>query len=300
MLSLAVPKVPEGPEWSYEVKFDGYRAQGIKTAGRVQLRSRYNANFNARFPLIVHALEALPDETVIDGEIVAYDAEGHPSFNVLQNHLSEKPRLHFFAFDLMFLQGLDVMRNSLEDRRRLLQRKVMPLLPDTVRFSETLEASASEVIEALRKEGLEGVVAKRRSSRYEPGRRSGAWQKMRLNKIDKFVIGGYTPGTHGFDALLIGRRVSHKLLYVAKVRAGFTPASREAVFAQLSGLGTERCPFVNLPESHRGRWGEGLRTEDMAKCRWLKPKLHANVEYLEWTAANHLRHAKFVSLSNRA
>ena len=96
-------------------------------------------------------------------------ADGHPSFHVLQNRLSEKPRLHFFAFDLMFFRGMDVMHSSLEDRRRLLHRKVMPLLPETVRFSETLEASAAEVVEAICGMGLEGVVAKRRESRYEPG-----------------------------------------------------------------------------------------------------------------------------------
>ena len=300
MLSLAVSKLPEGPEWAYEVKFDGYRALGFKTAGRVQLRSRHGANFNERFPSIARALESLPDETVIDGEIVAYDAEGHPSFHVLQDQLSEKPRLHFFAFDIMFFRGMDVMHRPLEDRRRLLHRKVMPLLPDTVRFSETLEASAAEVVEAIRGMGLEGVVAKRRESRYEPGRRSGAWQKMRINKAGEFVIGGYTPGTRGFDALLVGRREGGKLFYVAKVRAGFTPASRELVFAQLTSLATERCPFANLPESHRGRWGEGLTAEEMVLCRWLRPRLRATIAYLEVTAANHLRHAKFVSLLKHA
>jgi bifunctional non-homologous end joining protein LigD len=299
MLSVAVPKLPEGPEWAYEVKFDGYRAQAIKTAGRVQLRSRYGANFNERFPSITHALQALPDETVIDGEIVAYDAEGHPSFNVLQNHLSEKPRLQFFAFDLMFHRGSDLMHSPLEDRRRLLQRKVVPLLPDIIRFSETLEASAAEVVEAIREMGLEGVVAKRRESRYEPGRRSGAWQKMRINQVGEFVIGGYTPGGRNFDALLVGRREGRKLVFVGKIRAGFTPALRDAVFARLTGLEAELCPFANLPESHHGRWGEGLTAEEMVLCRWVKPRLRASVAYLEVTAANHLRHAKFVSLLKR-
>jgi bifunctional non-homologous end joining protein LigD len=299
MLSLAVPALPEGPEWLFEVKFDGYRAQGIKSAAKVQLRSRNGANFNTRFSSIAKALEALPDETVIDGEIVAYDAEGHPSFNVLQNHLSERPRLQFFAFDLLVFQGVDVMNNSLEDRRRLLRRQVMPLLPDTIRFSETLEASAAEVVGAIREMGLEGVVAKRRISRYEPGRRTGAWQKMRINKVGEFVIGGYTPGTQGFDALLVGRRQGRKLSYVAKVRAGFTPASRDNVFRHFTGLGTERCSFANLPESHRGRWGEGLTAQEMVLCQWLKPRLLVRIEYLEETGANHLRHARFISLSKR-
>jgi bifunctional non-homologous end joining protein LigD len=175
----------------------------------------------------------------------------------------------------------------------------MPLLPDTVRFSETLEASAAEVTKAIREMGLEGVVAKRLSGRYEPGRRTGAWQKMRTNKVGEFVIGGYTPGSRGFDALLVGSPKGRKLLYVAKVRAGFTPVSRDTVFREFTGLGTTRCPFANLPESHRGRWGEGLTSEEMALCQWVKPRLMSTIEYLEQTAANHLRHPKFVSMTRK-
>jgi DNA ligase D-like protein (predicted ligase) len=300
MLSLAVPKLPEGPDWTYEVKFDGYRALGIMTGGRVQLQSRNGRNFNARFPSIARALDALPDETVIDGEIVAYDGEGRPSFNVLQNHLSEKPPLHLYAFDLLFFKGNDLSQKPLEKRREMLRTNVIPLLPDSIRFSETLQASATEVIEAVRRLGLEGVVAKRRNSRYESGKRSGAWQKLRINKTGEFVIGGYTPDSHNFDALLVGNYQGRKLMYVAKVRAGFTPALRDSAFKLMSGLVTTKCPFRNLPELRRGQWGEGLTAEEMERCRWLKPRLLATIEYLEWTAANHLRHAKFVSLSNRA
>jgi DNA ligase D-like protein (predicted ligase) len=299
MLSLAVHQLPEAPEWMYEVKFDGYRALGIKTRGQVQLRSRNGKSFAARFASITQALEALPDETVIDGEIVAYDHEGRPSFNVLQNRLSENPPLRLYAFDLLFFKGQELMHEPLAKRRELLRTEVMPRLPDSIRFSETLDASAAEVVEAVRRMGLEGVVAKRRDSRYEPGRRSGAWQKMRINQTAEFVIGGYTPSSHHFDALLVGHYEGRKLLYVAKVRAGLTPATREAVFRQLRGLETERCPFRNLPEPRRGRWGEGLTAEEMEKCCWLKPKPRAHIDYLEWTAANHLRHAKFISLLNR-
>jgi ATP-dependent DNA ligase len=174
MLSLAVAKLPEGPEWRYELKFDGYRSLGLKTDGRAQLLSRNGKDFTARFVSIARALEALPDETVIDGEIVAYDADGRPSFNVLQNHLGDRPLLHFYAFDLLALRAKDLTEEPLEERRGLLRRKVIPLLPDSIRYSETLEASAADVVDAVRRQGLEGVVAKRRHCLYEPGKRSGA------------------------------------------------------------------------------------------------------------------------------
>jgi DNA ligase D-like protein (predicted ligase) len=296
MLSLAVAKLPEGPEWMYELKFDGYRALGVKLDGRAQLLSRNGKNFTARFASISRALEALPDETVIDGEIVAYDANGRPSFNVLQNHLSDKPLLHLFAFDLLVLRGKDLKQEPLEKRRELLRRKVMPRLPESIRYSETLDGPAREVVEAVSEQGLEGVVAKRRNSLYEPGKRSGAWQKMRINKVRELVIGGYTPAPRNFDAILVGEYEGQKLMYVAKVCAGFTPALRDSVFKQFRGLESERCPFRNLPESHKGRWGEGLTAEDMKNCCWLKPRLVAVIEYLEWTAANHLRDSKFQKL----
>jgi ATP-dependent DNA ligase len=118
MLALAVTKLPEGPDWSYELKFDGYRAFGVKTEGKVRLLSRNGKDFTKRFVSIARALEALPDETVIDGEIIAYDADGRPSFNVLQNHRAG-PELHLFAFDLLTLRGESLMREPLEKRREL-------------------------------------------------------------------------------------------------------------------------------------------------------------------------------------
>jgi ATP-dependent DNA ligase len=154
----------------------------------------------------------------------------------------------------------------------------------------------TELLGAVREQGFEGIVAKRRDSPYEPGKRSGAWQKMRILQRRNLVIGGYTPGSRGFDAILVGYYEGRKLMFVAKVRAGFTPSSRAAVFKQFRGLEVEACPFKNLPARRRGQWGEGLTAHDMLKCRWLKPTLRATIEYLEWTGANHLRHAVFTGI----
>jgi DNA ligase D-like protein (predicted ligase) len=300
MLSLPVAKLPEGPAWSYELKFDGYRALGLKANDRIQLLSRNGKNFTKRFTLIAQALEKLPDETVIDGEIVAFDSEGRPSFNVLQNHRSRETELQFYVFDLLILRGKDQTQQPLEKRRELIRTKVIPRLPDSIRYSETLQASPAELIEAVREQGFEGIVAKRRDSLYEPGKRSGAWQKMRVLQTREFVIGGYTLGGRNFDGILVGYYEGRELVYVAKVHAGFTPAVRDAVFKRFGGFETNRCPFANLPETRRVQWGEGLTVEQMEKCRWLKPRLVATIEYLEWTAANHLRHARFAGLAENA
>jgi ATP-dependent DNA ligase len=159
-----------------------------------------------------------------------------------------------------------------------------------------LEANLEQLIASVKAQGLEGLVAKRLDSRYEPGQRSGAWQKMRVNKGQEFVIGGYTPSDKNFDALVIGYYNGPRLIYAARTRNGFTPASRQELFKKLKPLETDKCPFANLPEKKAGRWGAGLTAAKMAECRWLKPKLVAQFEFVEWTSDNHLRHSKFVAL----
>jgi bifunctional non-homologous end joining protein LigD len=144
--------------------------------------------------------------------------------------------------------------------------------------------------------GLEGVIAKQTQSVYEPGLRSGAWQKHRIHQGQEFVIGGYTPGSNGFDALIIGFYRGRELLYAARVRAGFIPASRRTVFSKILHLIASKCPFDNLPEKHAERWSQGLTALKMKECVWLKPKAVARFEFSEWTGAGHLRHPKFVAL----
>ena len=173
MLLQQVPSLPEGPNWAYEVKLDGYRALAIKSNGKVLLRSRNNKDFNAKYPGIVRALGALPDETVIDGEVVALDAAGRPSFNALQNVESSKLQVVYYVFDVLVLAGRSVMPQPLSERRDLRRRRVLPKLGGPIRESEQLNASLPNLIRAVESHGLEGIVAKRLDSRYEPGQRSG-------------------------------------------------------------------------------------------------------------------------------
>jgi bifunctional non-homologous end joining protein LigD len=198
---------------------------------------------------------------------------------------------------LLTLRGRDLMPEPLAARRKILLAEIMPQLPDSIRYSETIEASPAELVEAVREQGFEGIVAKRRDSPYKPGQRSAVWQKMRVLQRRDFVIGGYTPAGRNFDAILIGDYDGRALRYVAKVHGGFTPAMRAAVFKRFNRLETKNCPFKNLPEGRRGQWGEGLTAAEMVKCRWLEPKLIATIDYLERTAANHLRHPMFAGLT---
>jgi DNA ligase D-like protein (predicted ligase) len=295
MQCLLVNKLPEGEDWEYELKLDGYRTLAVKREGRVMLFSRNKKSFNTRFPGIVAGLANLPDDSIIDGEIVAMDESGRPSFNRLQNFSANANAIIFFAFDLLMWNGENLQRQPLEKRRALLRGKAMPKMT-AARFSESFQVAAEQMVSAVRSQSLEGVVAKRRNSFYESGKRSGAWVKMRIGGGQEFVIGGYTPSSKNFDALLVGYYDAGKLMFAAKVRSGFVPAVRDRVFQQFKKLHIHTCPFANLPESAKGRWGEGLTAADMEKCVWLKPRLVAAIDYAEWTPANHLRHAKFVAL----
>jgi bifunctional non-homologous end joining protein LigD len=299
MLLLPTAALPEGPAWSYELKLDGYRALAVKTEGRVRLRSRNDKDFNARYPGIVRGLANLRDGTVLDGEVVALDEAGRPQFNALQNFGSAKAPAFFYVFDVLVLAGRDVMAEPLSVRREMLERDVLPYLAEPVRHSPVLDASVHDLIEAVRAQGLEGIVAKRLDSRYEPGQRSGAWQKMRVNRAQQFVIGGYTPGLGTFDALIFGYFDNGDLIYAGRTRSGFTPTVRGQVYRRFRGLEISECPFVNLPEAKSGRWGQGLTAEKMRECRWLRPELVGQFEFVERTPDGHLRHARFVSLREK-
>ena len=297
MLLLSTDRLPDDPaKWEYQLKLDGYRAIAFKTGNTLHLRSRNDNDFSRRYPAVLRGLAKLPDETVIDGEIVALDEDGRPSFNALQNSIGSETSVVFYVFDLIVLSGRDVSAEPLTARRALLERKVLPTLADPVRYAGILEASLRDLIHAVKTQGFEGLVAKRCNSRYESGLRSGAWMKMRINRGQEFVIGGYTIGTRMFDALVIGYYEDGRLMYASRTRNGFTPALRQQLFKKFRGLEIAECPFVNLPEARSGRWGQGLTKEKMADCRWLKPVLVGQFEFVEWTADNHLRHTKFIAV----
>src|SRR6266446_5530175 len=295
MECLSVAKPPEGLEWLWEIKLDGYRALAVKSGTGVTLFSRRRKSLNRQFPYIVEALADLPAGTVVDGEVVAIDESGRPDFNLLQHFRAEASRIRYYIFDVLCWEDRDLTHVPMVERRALLKSVVV--IPDKrIRISDYFEAAPKELLSAVREQRLEGIIGKRKDSLYEPGKRSGAWIKYRVNRGQEFVIGGYFPGPHGFDSLIVGYYDGDELMYVARTRNGFVPASRRQVFSKLKHLVTPACPFVNLPETRRSRFGEELNAEKMKKAVWLKPEAVAQIEFLEWTEGDRLRHSKFVGL----
>src|SRR6202008_3045436 len=257
MECLSVSKLPEGLEWLWEIKFDGYRALAVTTGTCVTLFSRRRKSLNRQFPYIVEALANLPAGTVVDGEVVAVDESGRPNFNLLQNFRAEASRIQYYVFDLLCWKDRDLTRVPLVERRALLKSLVL-IRDKRIRIADYFEAAPKDLLAAVREQGLEGIVGKQKDSHYQPGKRSGAWIKYRVNRGQEVVIGGYFPGPHGFDSLIVGYYDGDKLTYVARTRNGFVPASRRQVFSKLKHLVIPDCPFVNLPETRKSRFGEEL------------------------------------------
>ncbi len=294
MMAVRAAAVPGGPDWTYEVKWDGYRAQVVKNGADVSLASRNLRNITAQFPEIARAAGRLAARTaLIDGEIVALDPRGRPSFQALHHSATRGLSLVYYAFDLLHYNGRGLMNAPLEDRRAALSR----LVTDSgLLLSEPLPGSPAQIETAVRRLQLEGIVAKRRRSRYEPGRRSHAWVKVRFARHQELVIGGYKPAAVTFDSLLVGYYDGRRLMCAGKVRSGFTPHTRAGLFERLQRITVARCPFANLPTTKSGHWGEGITAEEMGALRWVKPRLVAEIAFVEWTRDGSLRHASFIGL----
>jgi bifunctional non-homologous end joining protein LigD len=292
MLATLGDSLPEGAEWLYEVKWDGVRALALLDHGKVRLLSRTGNAMEAQYPEfrglggLVTAMSA-----VLDGEIVAFDEQGRPSFGRLQPRIMANPKnvphlartqpVVLFAFDLLYLDGYDLREAPLAERRRALEAilKPNPLL----RLSDHFTGKGRELMEAARQNGLEGVVAKRALSRYEP-RRSRDWIKIKVVNQQEFVICGWIEGEREpFGSLALACYEAGKLKYVGNVGSGFTQEMLDAVFKKLKLLAAPRSPLAEIPAEAK-------------KARWVKPELVCAVRYNSWTQDARLRAPVFQGL----
>jgi len=236
---------------------------------------------------------------ILDGEIAALDEKGRSSFHLLQIFKSSgNVPLVYFAFDLLFLDGKDLREQPLSGRRKLLA-KLLEKAPENIRLSGELPGPKDELLRVAQEFGLEGLVAKRPNSVYESGRRSGAWVKFKITKSQEFVIGGYTlpeGGRKYFGSLLVGYHSADGLVFAGRVGTGFSDKFLANLYAKFQKLKMSSCPFINLPEKSKGRWGLGITLAIMKRCQWLKPVLVAQVKFTEWTHDDQLRQPVFLGL----
>lgn len=296
MKATGVAELPSGNDWIYEVKWDGYRILGGKSGESVRLLSLKEKNLTGDFPAVADALKTVrADSVLIDGEVVAIDSQGCPSFQALQNRASTggKWQIVYYAFDLLSLDGKSWTMKPLHERKTKL-REVLE--GSDVRYNAELSGSPAAIARTVEEAGLEGVIAKKRDSLYRAGSRVTTWLKYKIDKAQEFVIGGYKPDAGSFQSILAGYYEGRKLIFAGKVRQGFNPASRQRLLKEMKPCLTKQSPFANLPTSRKSHFGEGITADEMAGLCWLKPKLVAQVSFTEWTDYGLLRHATFKGL----
>ena len=293
MLATLIDKPFDREGWLYEVKWDGYRTVALTNKGKTELISRNNKSFNEKFYPIYNAVSNWKVNAVVDGEICVLNDKGVAHFGSLQNWRSEADGdLVYYVFDLLWLDGKNLMGLPLTERRALLKS----ILPgnDNIRFSETFNSSAEEFLAAASQLGMEGIMAKKADSTYIPGDRSREWLKIKANKRHEVVIGGYTNNEGSpklFSALLVGVYEKGKLLYTGKIGTGFNTNTQKEMMAQFRPLIVKACPFTEKPDVNKP--SRFRHNPPHATVTWLQPKLVCEVSYAEITSDGVMRHPSF-------
>ena len=301
MKAKLVAKPPATGDWIYELKFDGIRLIVIKAREKVSLLSRNQNDLTGRFAEITKAVKSLlADECVLDGEVVALDDDGRSSFQLLQAREMEarKTPVYFYAFDLLQLDGKSLIGVPLEARKNVLE-KLCATSSDPIRYSGAIGNDPKRLLEEVKRRGLEGIIGKQRHSVYEPGRRSGAWIKLKCVDEQEFVIGGYTPPQGArkyFGAILVGYYKDRDLVFAGKVGTGFTTKSLATLHEKFRAEERADCPFVDLPSKQNGQWVLGITPSMMKKMHWINPKFVVEIKFAEWTRDGKLRAPVFLGL----
>ena len=296
LATLAEPFDADG--WLYEVKWDGYRALAIMRGDEPELWSRNHQSFNKKYYPVYEALKSWGISAVVDGEIVVRNGKGRPDFNSLQNWTGPSDgELIYYVFDLLWLDGHDVTGLPLEQRRILLYERLPADGNGIVRFSENLNAGATELLEAVSEVGMEGIMAKRTGSLYYPGLRTADWLKMKTRKRQEVVIGGYIKlkdSPKPFSSLLIGVFEDNQFRYVGKVGTGFSQAQQKEMLRTFEPFIRDTSPFDILPVDTTPPQFR-RRTTGM-QVTFLEPRLICEVYFTEITAEGLLRHPAFAGM----
>jgi bifunctional non-homologous end joining protein LigD len=293
MLATLASKPFSDPDWLFEIKWDGFRVQAVINDRKVRVWTRNLKDASTYFPRLLSAPTWIDaSQAIVDGEVVALDDAGRPDFSLLQERLGDAgaPGLVYQAFDLLYLDGRSLLNVQLEDRKRLLQSVLRP--HPRVRFAAHIDGEGLAFYEAAREKGLEGVIAKLRRSRYEPGRRTSAWLKLKIRPEQELVVGGWTPGegnARDLGAVAVGVYEDGRLRFCGKVGSGFDARTRRLFRERLARLETDDPPFdPPPPRDYRGRWGGELRD-----VRWVRPDLVIRAELGGWSRDGIVRQAAF-------
>lgn len=293
MLATLVDKPFDREGWVYEIKWDGYRAVAFLNDGKADLRSRNDKSFVEKFYPVVDALKKWKINAIVDGEVVVLGEKGTSDFGDLQNWRSEADGdLYYYVFDIVWLEGKDLTQLPLTERKKILET-VMPE-SDVIKLSAAFEESGLEFFETAKRMGLEGIMAKKADSEYVQGDRTKNWLKIKANKRQEVVIGGFTKndGTSKlFSSLLVGVFKKNKLIYTGKVGTGFNDKTQAEMMKKFKPLITKQLPFDELPDVNKP---SRFRPDPPhATATFLKPQLVCEVSFTEMTRDGIMRHPSF-------
>jgi bifunctional non-homologous end joining protein LigD len=296
MLATLVDEPFDDDGWEFEIKWDGYRALAFLNKKKTELKSRNQKSFNEKFYPVFNAVKEWGIHAVVDGEIVVVNEKGISDFSSLQNWRSEADgELHYYVFDILWLDGRNLMDLPLNERKQILKS----LIPKEgiIRAGFTMEDEGEKFFDAASKMGLEGIIAKRSDSPYFPGERTKDWLKIKVQKRQEVVIGGYTlneGSTKEFSSLLLGVYQKGKLVYAGKVGTGFNDKTQKEMMKQFKPLIVKKSPFATVPDYNKP---SRFRPDPPhANATWLKPELVCEIHYGEITTDGIFRHPAFVAM----
>jgi bifunctional non-homologous end joining protein LigD len=296
MLATLVDKPFDEPGWSYEIKWDGYRAIAYIRNHKVELISRNNKPFNEKFYPIVQELKGWEVNCVLDGEVIVVNDEGLSDFGALQNWRSEADgHLVYYVFDILWNDGISLLDYPLVERRKILQSIVPP--EGLIRMSDEVKANGIQLFDVAATMGLEGIIAKKTESRYLPGTRSKEWLKIKTEKRQEAVIGGYTKNENTskkFSALLMGVYDKGQFTYIGPVGTGFNQKMQQEILDKLAPLTTAKCPFREVPEYNKP--SRFRPNPPKAEVTWVKPQIVAEISFRASTKDGALRQPSFKGL----
>ncbi|GAA0886666.1 DNA ligase D [Sphingobacterium siyangense subsp. cladoniae] len=298
MLATLIDKPFDDQNWVYEVKWDGYRALAFMKNGKIELKSRNDKSFNEKFYPVYDTLKSIAINAILDGEIVVLEKNGTANFAALQNWRSEADGdLVYYVFDILWYDGKDLKGLSLLDRKAIL-KEVMPQ-NDLILLSEHFDTSGVGFLNEAKKLGIEGIMAKRKESVYHIHERSSDWLKIKVNRRQEVVIGGFTKNEGSsklFSSLLVGLYEGKKLIYTGKVGTGFSAKLQQELMAQFKPLVTKNSPFDDEPDINKS--SRFKPRPPHAAVTWLHPNLVCEVSFTEMTGDGVMRHPSFVGMRN--
>ena len=293
MLATLIDKPFDEEGWLYEIKWDGYRAVAFMNKKTIELKSRNDKSFDEKFYPVYDALKAWGVNAIVDGEIVVVNDKGAANFGALQNWRSEADgHLLYYVFDIIWLDGQDLSQLPLTERRKILESLVPA--DSIIHLSNAFDTSATEFLEAAKKMGLEGIMAKRKDSLYDSGNRTRDWLKIKANKRQEVVIGGYTKNAGSakpFSSLLVGVYEQGKFVYTGKIGTGFNVKTQQAMLQQFQPYIISAPAFVEVPDINKP--SRFRHDPPKAVATWLEPKLICEVSYAEMTSDGVMRHPSF-------